>query len=135
MVGAALSAIALAFVQTDFQVILMSVALSFFINGVNAGEYAYTPEIFPTRIRATGVGTASAIGRLGAIASPILVGYLYPIAGFAGVFGMTTGVLMIGALSVLILGIPTKGRSLEEIETSEFGADQIIGSPAPLPHA
>jgi MFS transporter, putative metabolite:H+ symporter len=134
MVGAALSAIALAFVQTDFQVVLMSVMLSFFINGVNAGEYAYTPEIFPTRIRATGVGTASAIGRLGAIASPILVGYLYPIAGFAGVFGMTTGVLMIGALSVLILGIPTKGRSLEEIETSEFGADQIVGSPAPLPH-
>jgi MFS transporter, putative metabolite:H+ symporter len=124
MLGAAISAIALAFVQTDGQVVAMSVLLSFFINGVNAGEYAYTPEVFPTRVRATGVGTASAIGRLGAIASPILVGYLYPIAGFAGVFGMTTGVLLVGALSVLFLGIPTKGRSLEEIEADELSHDQ-----------
>jgi MFS transporter, putative metabolite:H+ symporter len=124
MIGAAASAIMLAFVQTDTQVVAMSVLLSFFINGVNAGEYAYTPEVFPTRVRATGVGTASAIGRIGAIASPILVGYLYPIAGFAGVFGMTTGVLLVGALSVLILGIPTKGRSLEEIEAAELGHDE-----------
>jgi MFS transporter, putative metabolite:H+ symporter len=124
MVGAAISAITLAFVQTDTQVVAMSVLLSFFINGVNAGEYAYTPEVFPTRVRATGVGTASAIGRLGAIASPILVGYLYPIAGFAGVFGMTTGVLLVGALSVLLLGIPTKGRSLEEIEADELSHEQ-----------
>jgi len=125
MIFAALSAIALAFVQSDSQVVAMSVLLSFFINGVNAGEYAYTPEIFPTRVRATGVGTASAIGRLGAIASPILVGYLYPIAGFAGVFGMTTGVLLTGALSVLLLGIPTKGRSLEDIEAAEFGETDV----------
>jgi MFS transporter, putative metabolite:H+ symporter len=126
MIFAALSAIGLAFVQSDSQVVAMSILLSFFINGVNAGEYAYTPEVFPTRVRTTGVGTASAIGRLGAIASPILVGYLYPIAGFAGVFGMTTGVLLTGALSVLLLGIPTKGRSLEDIEAAELG-----GSVAP----
>jgi MFS transporter, putative metabolite:H+ symporter len=125
MIFAALSAIALAFVQSDSQVVTMSVLLSFFINGVNAGEYAYTPEVFPTRVRATGVGTASAIGRLGAITSPILVGYLYPIAGFAGVFGMTTGVLLTGALSVLLLGIPTKGRSLEDIEAAEFGKTDV----------
>jgi MFS family permease len=56
MIFAALCAIALAFVQSDFQVVAMSVMLSFFINGVNAGEYAYTPEVFPTRVRATGVG-------------------------------------------------------------------------------
>ncbi|MGY4238299.1 putative MFS transporter [Bradyrhizobium sp. USDA 4449] len=120
MAGAALSAIGLATVQTDQQVLVMSVLLSFFINGVNAGEFAYTPEVFPTRVRATGVGTASAIGRIGAISSPILVGYIYPIAGFPGVFGMTTAVLLAGALSVLILGIPTRGRSLEEIESTEF---------------
>jgi putative MFS transporter len=50
------------------------------------------------------------------------VGYIYPIAGFAGVFGMTTAVLLVGALSVITLGIPTKGRSLEEIESTEFQA-------------
>ena len=120
MAGAAVSAIALSMVQTDQQVLIMSILISFFINGVNAGEYAYTPEVFPTRVRATGVGTASAIGRIGAISSPILVGYIYPIAGFPGVFGMMTAVLLVGGLAVIFLGIPTKGRSLEDIEASEF---------------
>lgn len=123
MAGSALSAFALAYVETDQQVLIMCVLLSFFINGVSAGEYAYTPEVFPTRVRATGVGTASAIGRIGAISSPILVGYIYPIAGFAGVFGMTTCVLIAGALAVLFLGIPTKGRSLEDIEATQLGAN------------
>jgi putative MFS transporter len=121
MAGAALTAVALSFVQSDTQFVVFSILLSFFINGMIAGQYAYTPEIFPTSIRATGVGTASAIGRLGGISSPILVGYVYPIAGFAGVFGMTTVVLTIGALSVLFLGISTRGRALEEIEQLSVG--------------
>ncbi len=120
MAFAAISALSLAFAGDDMQVIILAMALSFFVNGIAAGEYAYTPEVFPTRIRATGVGTASAIGRIGGIAAPILVGAVYPIGGFAGVFGMTTVILLIGGLSVLILGIPTKNRSLEEIEAEEF---------------
>lgn len=123
MVGAALSAISLAFAETNTQMMLGSICLSFFMNGVNAGEYAYTPEVFPTDVRATGMGTASAIGRIGAIASPVLVGYIYPIGGFAGVFGMTTAVLTFGALSVLLLGVPTKGLSLEAITEQELGID------------
>jgi len=70
-------------------------------------------------VRATGCGVASAIGRLGAIASPIVVGYIYPIYRFAGVFGITTAVLLAGALSVLILGIATSGHSLEAITEAE----------------
>ena len=60
-------------------------------------------------------GLASAIGRLGAIASPVLVGYLYPKFGFLGVFGTTTVTLVLGALVVLVMGVPTRGRSLEAI--------------------
>jgi MFS transporter, putative metabolite:H+ symporter len=119
MIFAALSAVGLAFAQLDWQVMTLSIALSFFMNGVNAGEYAYTPEVFPTDVRATGMGTASAIGRLGAIASPVLVGYVLPIAGFAGVFGMTTAMLAFGALAVVLLGVPTEGRSLEQIAEGE----------------
>ena len=118
--GAAFAALSLDLARHDMQVIILAMALSFFVNGIAAGEYAYTPEVFPTRIRATGVGTASAIGRIGGISAPILVGAVYPIGGFAGVFGMTTVILLIGGLSVLILGIPTKNRSLEEIEAEEF---------------
>ncbi|HVE07803.1 MAG TPA: MFS transporter [Paraburkholderia sp.] len=114
------SALWLAFAATDFAIVLASVALSFSMNGVNAGEYAYTPEVFPTALRATGMGAASAFGRIGAICSPMLVGYIYPLWGFAGVFGMTTAMLLAGALAVLLLGVSTTGKTLEEITERDY---------------
>ncbi len=109
------SALGLAFARSDAEIMTAGLLLSFFMNGTYAGVYAYTAEVFPTSIRTTGAGLASAIGRIGAIAAPILVGYLYPNFGFAGVFGVTTSVLLIGALTVVLMGVPTRGRSLEEI--------------------
>ena len=114
------AAIGLARAASNLQITFAGVCLSFFMNGVYAGVYAYTSEIFPTRIRTTGVGLASAIGRLGAISAPILVGAIFPRFGFAGVFGLTTVVLLAGALVVVIFGVRTDGRSLEAIAAGEF---------------
>ena len=132
MLAGGASALGLANAHSNLQVTLAGALLSFFMNGSYAGLYVYTPELFPTEVRATGCGIASAIGRLGAIASPIIVGYIYPIYGFAGVFGITTAVLLGGALSVLILGIATSGRSLEAITEAELqaAAGQIGRTPA-----
>lgn len=47
-----------------------------FINGCIAGLYALTPTVYPSAIRATGVGWAIGIGRIGAITSPIAAGAL-----------------------------------------------------------
>jgi MFS transporter, putative metabolite:H+ symporter len=126
MVLACLSAISLAFARTDAVIVMAAVALSFSMNGVNAGEYAYTPEVFPTRLRATGMGAASAFGRIGAICSPMLVGYIYPLWGFPGVFGMTTAMLAMGALAVLFLGVSTTGRTLEEITEAEMAGESPV---------
>jgi putative MFS transporter len=114
------SALGLAFAGSDQEIMLAGICLSFFVNGTYAGVYAYTAEVFPTAVRTTGAGLASAIGRIGAIISPILVGYLYPNFGFAGVFGITTGVLLVGAVAVVLMGVPTRGRSLEDIAASEI---------------
>ena len=132
MVLGGISAVALALSHADGTVMAAGICLSFFMNGTYAGIYAYTPEIFPTAIRATGTGTSSAVGRLGAIASPLLVGWLYPNFGFAGVFGATTVVLLAGALAVMVMGIPTRNRSLEAISAEEFGTGPT-GSDAALP--
>jgi putative MFS transporter len=115
-----ISAIALAFSQSELQIMLAGMSLSFFMNGAFAGVYAYTPEIFPTSVRATGTGSSSSFGRIGSVSAPILVGYVYPQFGFGGVFGMTTLVLLAGAIVVVLFGIQTKGRSLEDIEAEEF---------------
>ena len=47
--------------------------MQFFFFGMWSSLYAYTPEIFPTRARATGCGTASGVGRIGALIGPYLV--------------------------------------------------------------
>jgi putative MFS transporter len=114
------SALGLAFAVSNGQIMLASILLSFFMNGAYAGVYAYTAEVFPTAARTTGAGLASAIGRIGAIISPILVGYLYPKFGFVGVFGVTTVVLLTGAATVVLMGVPTRGRSLEDIAAADM---------------
>jgi MFS transporter, putative metabolite:H+ symporter len=119
LIGGALSALWLALAPNDVMIILAGVSLSFFMNGAFGGLYVYTPEIFPTEIRVTGVGAASAFGRIGSITAPILVGWLFPRLGFAGVFGVATAVLLAGALAVVLLGIRTEGRPLEAIAAGE----------------
>jgi putative MFS transporter len=59
------------------------------------------------------------VGRIGAISAPLLVGLLYPVLGFGGVFAMTTVVLAAGVCAVIVLGPQTKGRSLEAIAAEE----------------
>ena len=124
MVLGGMAALGMALTHTNSGIMVSGIFLSFFMNGTYAGVYAYTPEVFPTDVRTTGMGVSSAIGRLGAIAAPILVGYLYPVFGFAGVFGATTLVLLIGAVAVVLMGVPTRGRSLEDIAAST-GNDRL----------
>ncbi|SIT39447.1 Major facilitator superfamily MFS_1 [Paraburkholderia piptadeniae] len=119
MVLGGLSAVGMAFSDATWQIAVAGICLSFFMNGTFGGVYAYTPEIFPTHLRATGVGTSSSFGRIGAVIAPILVGVIYPTLGFAGVFGVTTCILLAGAAVVLIFGIPTRGLALEDIATSD----------------
>src|ERR1700736_4933817 len=105
MVLGGASALGLALTRSDPGIMASGVLLSFFMNGTYAGVYAYTPEVFPTDVRPTGVRLASSLGRLAAITAPILVGYVYPLLGFPGVFGATTFVLLIGAAAVVLMGV------------------------------
>jgi putative MFS transporter len=58
---------------------------------------------------------ASACGRIGAITGPIVVGYIIGTVGDTGVFTLGAASFVLAALVVLILGIETRGRTLEEI--------------------
>lgn len=93
--------------------------LYFFSLGAWGAVYAYTPENYPTRARGTGSGWAAAIGRLGAIAAPYVVGLVYQSQGkdngYFYVFVLLTAVFAITALAVLIFGQETLGRPLDEI--------------------
>ena len=59
-------------------------------------------------MRATGTGFASAVGRIGSLIGPSVIGFILPTAGQSGVFALA-------ALVVLVLGEETRGRTLESI--------------------
>ncbi len=91
--------------------------MSFFNLGAWGVLYTYTPEQYPTHIRAFGSGWAGAIGRIGGIAAPFAVTHLmvFP-QGFSYVFTMFTVVLVAVALIILVLGEETKGKRLESMD-------------------
>jgi putative MFS transporter len=89
--------------------------LSFFNLGAWGVVYAYSPELYPTAVRATGAGVAAAVGRIGGIIGPFLTPVLVPTLGQSGVFAMFMVLLVVTALNVWLLAEETKGRSLEEI--------------------
>jgi MFS transporter, putative metabolite:H+ symporter len=109
------SAYLLSNARSDAAITLAGFCLSFFMNGTYAAIYAYTPELYPTTFRTTGMGVASAFGRIGGLAAPIVIGNTFSRIGFGGVFVITTVVLVAGALAVALLGIGTAGKSLEQI--------------------
>jgi MFS transporter, AAHS family, benzoate transport protein len=63
--------------------------------------YAYISHVYPTEARGTALGTASAVGRIGAIAGPVLGGILLT-AGLAYPWGfyIFAVVALIGALCI-----------------------------------
>lgn len=90
--------------------------ISFFNLGAWGVVYTYTPELYPTRMRAFGSGWAAGVGRIGGMAAPIAVGYLIGGGdGFSQVFTMFTGTLLIVAAVVLLLGEETMHRELDAI--------------------
>lgn len=91
--------------------------MQFFFFGMWSALYAYTPEIFPTRARGVGAGTASSMGRLGALLGPALVPVVLAGYGNAAVFTLGAVSFVIAAAVVLALGPETNNRVLEEVST------------------
>ncbi len=84
------------------------------VGSANAVLYLYTPEIYPTRMRAIGTGFATSWLRLTSAIAPPLVGWMLGIAGVGSVFIMFAAVSLAGAVVARQM-IETRGRKLEEI--------------------
>lgn len=97
------------------QLIAAGLCMQFFLFGMWSVLYAYTPELYATRSRATGSGFASSIGRVGSLLGPYIVGVVLPFTGQSGVFTLGAASFVIAALAVALLGVETKGLALEEV--------------------
>ena len=95
--------------ETVGVLIASGICLSFFNLGAWGGMYAYTPELYPTGVRGTGVGFAASFGRIGGIIGPYLVGMLVAReVSIPSVFMIFFVTIVIGAL-VVLFGKETKG--------------------------
>ena len=99
----------------DLTLVMVLATLAYGVIGsVNAVLYLYTPEVYPTRMRAIGTGLATSWLRLASAVGPALVGLMVSRQGIAAVFVMFACVAVIGAAAAIAM-IETRSRQLEEI--------------------
>ncbi len=95
--------------ETEGMLIAAGVSLSFFNLGAWGAMYAYTPELYPTEVRSTGVGLAASFGRIGGIIGPYLVGLMVASnKEITSIFMVFFVAIVIGALVLLFFGKETK---------------------------
>ncbi|XP_069695518.1 synaptic vesicle 2-related protein [Periplaneta americana] len=103
------------FICTDNRVFLT--IMLFLARGIIAGvfqaAYVYTPEVYPTPLRAVGVGTCSAMARLGAMVTPYVAQVLMQssLTLATVVYGLAA---LLAAVACFFLPIETKDREMVE---------------------
>jgi putative MFS transporter len=83
----------------------------------NLGVYLFTPEQYPTRMRAWGTAAGSSINRLASFIAPLAIGgFLATGTGaLTSIFVMFAVVALFGAVVMALMGEETKMRTLEEL--------------------
>jgi len=82
---------------------------------------SYIPEVFPTRLRASGHGMATFTSRLGAVGSSFL--WVWAVATFTigGAFVVHATFALLGIVLTAIFGVETRQRTLELINAETTG--------------
>jgi MFS family permease len=96
-----------------FLVLVLLPALGFFSNGIFSGFPIYLPELYPTRIRATGSGFCFNIGRILAAGGPFLTGYLIIQLGTFARAASSIAVIYLVGVIVLAFARETKGVEIQ----------------------
>jgi len=114
--AALLAVLGLAAAQSVMAVMILATLSYGAVGSANAVLYLYTPEIYPTRMRAIATGLATSWLRLTSAIGPPIVGLMVGSAGVGSVFVMFAAVSFAGAIVARQM-IETRGRKLEEIAT------------------
>jgi len=113
---------ALAGVGLSVGIVPMAIAgfcAGLFVMAAQLVLYALAPPSYPTLVRATGVGAAVAIGRLGAVAGPLAAGQILAAgAGTTGVLLATSPGLVIAALAIISVIVRSAPQTVPEFRTA-----------------
>ena len=105
---------------------LLIIAADFFFDGGSAIMGPYAAEVWPSKLRTTGMGSAYGFGGIGKIIGPIglalIVGTSNIVKPEVTIAAIVPSFLYLGAWSALagiayaFIGFETRGRSIEEID-------------------
>jgi MFS transporter, putative metabolite:H+ symporter len=95
---------------------------------VALGIATYIPELFATENRMRANGIAGSAGRLAGIVAPQLVVLMYVSGGIKDVLSIISGVLVLMVAVLVIFGVETNRRSLEDI--AAVPNDESLHQPA-----
>jgi putative MFS transporter len=112
--GVLLAALGLGGAADVVWVIVLATLAYGLIGSSNAVLYLYTPEVYPTRMRAIGTGLATSWLRIASAIGPAVIGFMVSKEGIAAVFLMFAVVAAVGAIASSFM-IETRGRRLEDI--------------------
>lgn len=87
---------------------------AFFSGGPGILLWIYPNELFPTEVRATAVGVATAISRIGAAIGTFLLPYFLQTYGISPTMLTSTGLTFLGFIVCVLLAPETKGLTLRE---------------------
>jgi putative MFS transporter len=112
--AAALTALGLFAADSVRAALVLTTAGYGIVGSINSVLYLYTPEIYPTRMRALGAGSAASWIRAASAASPLFVGYLLTAGGIASVY-LAFAVAAFVGVSAAAFMLETSRRPLEEV--------------------
>ncbi len=86
--------------------------MSFSLLGTWGALYAFTPEVYPTNLRATGMGTAGAVARFGGLFAPAIIAPVMS-THFTLALAMISAMLAAAALAVGAVNVESRNRALD----------------------
>ncbi|WP_109476106.1 MFS transporter [Paraburkholderia sp. C35] len=88
-------------------------------------EFVYPPELFPTHLRASGVGLAVASSRFGSAISTFLLPIAVQQVGIHAALGVCVAVLLFGGVFCHFMAPETGSESLSDLKSDVVADDQV----------
>jgi MFS transporter, putative metabolite:H+ symporter len=93
-------------------VISSTLLMSFALLGTWGALYAFTPEVYPTDLRASGMGMAGAVARFGGLFAPAIIAPVMA-SHFTLSLVMLSSFLVAGAVSIACVDMESRNRALD----------------------
>lgn len=122
--GFGISSLCVSFATTRAQLTFFLFTARALISGGFQASYVYTPEVYPTPIRALALGSCSGMARIGALLTPFVSQVLVEDNKNAAIF-LYSLLAFVAGVCTLLLPIETKNRSMSENVTEEDNESNV----------